>query len=462
MESSSDNEYYSDDEYYPYYHRQEEEEPVNPPDVKDIIYERPQPTSKEQILTTLKDTWVALYTLWQGFNLPIVLGLWARFEDLYIRFDTLYTSRDDSMIESIRKSVSTPCMRKTQQATFQALLQWCGIDDAECLKGYNQRLSNIYYFNSEKWIEDNQKRLCLVKSSTTGRKRDKNDIYLIEFLYLDPDFKNRSSEWKSSFAYAYRQVITSIASEQEIKTREHFFKCIDDFRRRAKDRRAKKKESEKPDKIKSRKDALKPKSKKISKSLENALKKTAADARFAADRLAEEKAKEKDAAKHKYLYTMERTFGIYDREDHRNTRLSEDEIAEMNAREDYSRPEVEYFGIVLDILISGAWTKNEIRDRFNWNDEFNEATNTVVDAIWNYCSFAAKGQQDYFGSLRNGLTGILFSEEECMNWIFECQSRNIRSIEELEAINFDDSDIDISASQKSSIISAMADFLTYF
>ena len=454
----------SDDEYY---HRQEEG-PVIPPDVKDSIYgiERPQQhtTSKEQILTTSKDTWQALYTLWQGYNLPIGLGPWARFEDLYIRFDTLYTSRDDSMIETFRKSVSTPCIRKTQQAMFQALLQWCDIDDAECQKGYNQRLSNVYYFNSEKWIEDNQKRLRLVKSST-GRKRDEDDMYLIKVQHLDPDLKITSPEWKSSFAYAYRQVITSIASEQEIKTRVHFFECIADFRRRAKDRRAKKKEltREKRDIIKSRKDALKPpKPQKVSKSLEIALKKTAAESAAAASFAVERIAEEKEEAKSKYIYAMEKTFGVW-MDGPRNTRLSEDEIAAMNAREDYSRPKVENFGIVLDILISGAWDKNEIRYRFNWDDEFNEATNKVVDAIWNYCSFAAKGQQDYLGSLRNGLTGILCSEEECMNWIFVCQSNNIRTIEELEAIcNFDDSDIDISASQKSTIMAAMTEFLTYF
>ena len=429
--------------------------------------------------------WQKLYNLWHGFHLDTALGPFARFEDLYMVFDTKYTTHEDSTIEGLRKTATGK--GKTNQTTFKALLAWAGINDAECLKGYNQRLVNIYYFNAEKWVEDNGYRLGIIEQTqwdtpTTGRKRDETDIYLSKEQHLDPDLKITTPEWKSSFAQAYRQVMTSIPSADEIQTRVLFHTFVADFRRRAKDRRAKNKEltSEKRALIKRRKDAAAAEAEAVEA------------APIPMDTEPPLPDDEKTQARNAYLHVMRATCdpAKYPRMDVTSINKQSQWAATwlcvpqfqfhqfhpFHQVQDQSNDEY-YFGLVIDALLRSCSRSKEALQRHFDNPD-------IVNAILTYGAFVYQGREQYVSTLRDCLTESIQSGQlsmihlESLKPIYACQMANIRTVSELGTVvlpfpveqvqpeeiseDFKPSEIVLSTEQESIIIEAMAEFLTYF
>ena len=432
--------------------------PFVQPDIKDIKYgiERPLQDTIKNIAKpdASVEEWILIYTLWQGHNMPTGL---SRFDDLFVRFDTLYATGKDPLLQYLKSTTNTPCVRKTQQNTFEALLWLCAIDDVECLKEYGHRLANIYYFNASKWVTDNRWRFRVERSkSATGRKRNNDDLDLIQMYYLDPDLKITTPEWKSSLAQAFRKISTAKASPEELQIRVYFYKEVALLRKRAKDRRAKNKEltRDKRDIIKSRKDALKPiKAAKPMKAVKKSRKNIVAQADSDSDISAEEPVRYSDKEpRNEYLRVMTSIYGIWTGAP-RDTRLTAEEKETLP---DSSMPNVEYFGIVLDFLSCGDWSKENIQKQ---NQEDMEE---VAEALSCYCTFAATGMTRYFATVDEILReiNIPFSEVECLNWISECQRQNRRTMNELnETCEFNEN---ISASHKARLIEAMNEFILYF
>ena len=425
--------------------------------------------------------WQNLYSLWQGYNLDPMLGTFARFEDLYTVFDTKYTTGEDTTIEEFRKSGKG----KANQTTFKALLAWAGINDAECLKGYNQRLANIYYFNAEKWVEDNGYRLGIIEQTqwdvpTSGRKRDETDIYLSKEHHLDPDLKMTTPEWKSSFAQAYRQVMTPVPSADEIQTRVLFHTFVADFRRRAKDRRAKNKELtlEKREIIKRRKtkEAEADDDAPIPMDTEPALPEVPED--------------EKTQARNAYLHVMRATCdpAKYPRMDVSSINkqsqmaatwlcvpqfqfLSFQQFQDVQSHDEY------YFGLVIDAFLRSTSQSTKALQRHFDNPD-------IVNAILTYGNFVYQGREQYVSTLRACLAESIqpcqlsMIHLESLKPIYACQMANVRTVSELRPLvlpfpadqvqpeeiseDFQPSEIILSAQQESVIIRAMVEFLTYF
>ena len=459
----TDNDYSSDDDYYTTL--TPAHVPFVPPNMKDSKYgiERPlQDAIKKNIAKPDASVgeWLRIYTLWQGHNIPTGL---SRFDDLFVRFDTLYETGKDALLQWLKSTTNTPCVRKTQQNTFDALLRLCDIDDEECRKEYVRRLANIYYFNASEWITDNRWRFRVERSkSATGRKRNDDDLDLIQRYNLDPDLKITTPEWKSSLAQAFRKISTAKASPEELQIRVNFYKEVALLRKRAKDRRAKSKEltREKRDIIKSRKDALKPM--KATKPMK-ARKKTKAQAQVDPDSSDAESSAEEPVhysdeepllERDEYIQRMESSYGIWTGAP-RNTRLTAEEKATLP---DSSMPKVEYFGMVLDFLSYGDWSKENIQSIYGGDPE---DTEEVAEALSRYCTFVATGMTRYYDTLdeiRREIK-VTFSDAECLNWISECQRHNRRTIDELnETCEFEN----ISASHKARIIAAMNEFILYF
>ena len=430
-----------------------------PPNSKDAKYGIERPLTGVGLTFKpehpLSSDYMRAYTLWQGFNLPAAL---SRYDDLFILFDTFYTTGKDKHLEWLKGTFTTPCIRKRQQSVFKAVLELCGLDDPDCLKEYNRRLSNIYYFNAPAWIQDNLWRFRVQRSkSATGRKRNDGDLDLIQKMALDPDLKMAGPEWQSSLAQAFRKVTSLVATEAEIATRVAFFKDVALLRKRAKDRRAKVNEltREKRDAIKARLDekkaALKPAKELKALNPSKELKALKGKKRKREAEPEEAEPEEVDMAemvemKKTYLYAMEQAMGVWS-EEPRLTRYNQEELAELP---DASRAPVEYLGMVLDYLHQGDWSPEAIRNSFEWSGPVEQ----VVEAIWSYGEFVRPAHDAYLATIKQELPHV--EDHESLHWIYLCHYHNKRSVEELNTV------FEGFMPDKPRLLKAMAEYISYF
>jgi flagellar biosynthesis GTPase FlhF len=286
-------------------------------------------------------------------------------------------------------------------------------------------------------------------------------------MALDPDLKMAGPEWQSSLAQAFRKIATPVATEAEIAKRVAFFKDVALLRKRAKDRRAKVNEltREKRDAIKARLDekkaALKElkelKALKAPKELKGTKRKREAEEEEVEQveqveqveedhEQVEEEEVERVEMKKTFIYAMEQAMGVWEGEP-RLTRFTNEELELFP---DARRPPVEYFGMVMDFLNQGDWSKDAIRISFEWSGPVED----VVDAIWSYGNFVRPARATYLATIQQALPD--FAEDEYFHFIYLCQYHNKRSLDELNSV------FEGFIPDKPRLLKAMAEYISYF